>query len=321
MWDPVALPTFDVELDSENLFVRCSLDTWVKGVEAMMSERKGSAKVGGRRCLARRSGLTILEFVACGVAVAGGAWLGALYLGVNMQHVAFAALSQTRLLDKVPEEYRPADPNAKAMTHEQLATALHEELGSLRTQISSLNGVPTQTADKATEKESGPSTGLAPTKEKTLAYWQKLREIASTNSQLQREAESAFTVDNAAKVFAVKGRVCRFSAKAVEAIPSQGADESVVNFGRQLGSWYDRAGELDEKAVRIWETPMGQQARAQSNEEWKRSDGQQLSEGRLLGEKAATVRSSMSRIYGTEFPAFDVAEKPIAGSESTGKSG
>ena len=182
-----------------------------------MSERKGSAKVGGRRCLARRSGLTILEFVACGVAVAGGAWLGALYLGVNMQHVAFAALSQTRLLDKVPEEYRPADPNAKAMTHEQLATALHEELGSLRTQISSLNGVPTQTADKATEKESGPSTGLAPTKEKTLAYWQKLREIASTNSQLQREAESAFTVDNAAKVFAVKGRVCRFSAKAVEA--------------------------------------------------------------------------------------------------------
>jgi len=140
-------------------------------------------------------------------------------------------------------------------------------------------------------------------------------------SQLQRDAELAFNADNAAKVFAIKGRISRFSAKAVEAVPTQEVDESVIRFGRQLGLWYDRAGELYEKAVRIWETPIGQQARAQLNDEWKRADDQHRSEGKLLSDKAAAVRGSMSRIYGTDFPAFDQPSKPVASIESNAKAG
>ena len=143
----------------------------------------------------------------------------------------------------------------------------------------------------------------------------------SGEGQLQRDAESAFNADNAAKVFAIKGRISRFSAKAVEAVPTQEVDESVIRFGRQLGLWYDRAGELYEKAVRIWETPIGQQARTQLNDEWKRADDQHRSEGRLLSEKAAAVRGSMSRIYGMEFPVFDKPSKPVASIESNAKSG
>jgi len=162
---------------------------------------------------------------------------------------------------------------------------------------------------------------MLPTKEKTLAYWQRLNEIAMGESQLQRDAELAFNADNAAKVFAIKGRISRFSAKAVQAVPTQEVDESVVRYGRQLGLWYDRAGELYEKAVRIWETPIGQQARAQLNDEWKQSDDQHRSEGRLLNEKAAAVRGSMSRIYSTEFPVFDKPPKPEASIESNAKAG
>jgi hypothetical protein len=267
-------------------------------------------------------GLTILEFMACTTAVIGGAWLGALYLGVDVRHLAFTALSQSKLLDKVPAELRPTDPNEKVMTREQLLNTLHEELGSLRNQITSLRGG--GAAGQATTAAVGGETAsaeLMPTKEKTLAYWQRLNEIAMGESQLQRDAESAFNADNAAKVFAIKGRISRFSAKAVEAVPTQEVDESVVRYGRQLGLWYDRAGELYEKAVRIWETPIGQQARAQLNDEWKRADDQHRSEGRLLSDKAAAVRGSMSRIYGTEFPAFDNGAKPVASIESNGKSG
>jgi hypothetical protein len=154
-----------------------------------------------------------------------------------------------------------------------------------------------------------------------LAYWARLNEIAISESQLQRDAESAFNADNAAKVFAIKGRISRFSAKAVEAVPTQEVDESVIKFGRQLGLWYDRAGELYEKAVRIWETPIGQQARTQLNDEWKRADDQHRSEGQLLTEKAAAVRGSMSRIYGTEFPIFEKPAKPVASIESSAKAG
>ena len=44
-----------------------------------------------------RAGLTILEFMACTIAVIGGAWLGALYLGVDVRHLAFSALSQVKV--------------------------------------------------------------------------------------------------------------------------------------------------------------------------------------------------------------------------------
>jgi hypothetical protein len=232
-------------------------------------------------CRRRRTGLTILEFVGCTTAVIGGAWLGALYLGVDVRHLAFTALSQSKLLDKVPPELRPVDPNEKVMTREQLLNTLHEELGSLRNQITTLRGGAGQSTDSAGHGEPT-SPELMPTKEKTLAYWQRLNEIAMGEGQLQRDAELAFNADNAAKVFAIKGRISRFSAKAVEAVPTQEVDESMIRYGRQLGLWYDRAGELYERAVRIWETPIGQQARTQLNDEWKRADEQHRSEGRLL---------------------------------------
>jgi hypothetical protein len=269
-----------------------------------------------------RAGLTILEFLACTIALVGGAWLGALYLGVDVRHLAFSALSQAKLLDKMPAELRPLDPNEKVMTREQLLTTLHEELGSLRNQITSLRGGGGVGQATETAANGEPiSAELLPTKEKTLAYWQRLNEIAIGEGQLQRDAESAFNADNAAKVFAIKGRISRFSAKAVQAVPTQEVDRSVVRFGRQLGLWYDRAGELYEKAVRIWETPIGQQARAQLNEEWKRADDQHRSEGRLISDKASAVRGSMSRIYSTEFPSFDKPSKPVASIESSAKSG
>ena len=85
--------------------------------------------------------------------------------------------------------------------------------------------------------------------------------------------------------------------------------------------WYDRAGELYERAVRIWETPIGQQARTQLKDEWKRADEQHRNEARLINEKAAAVRGSMSRIYGTEFPEFDKPVHPPISAGSTAKAG
>src|SRR5215213_4263176 len=121
------------------------------------------AREGGRSA---RAGLTILEFLACSTAVIGGAWLGALYLGVDVRHLAFTALSQSQLLDKVPAELRPIDPNEKVMTREQLLNTLHEELGSLRNQITSLRagGATGQAADIA-GGAAAKSANLMPTKE------------------------------------------------------------------------------------------------------------------------------------------------------------
>src|SRR3954451_3127648 len=117
--------------------------------------------VAGRK-FRRRRGLTILEFMASTIALVGGAWLGALYLGVDVRHLAYSALSQAKLLDKMPSEFRPGDPNEKVMTREQLLTTLHEELGSLRNQITTLRGGSAgQTTDAAGDAKPN-STALMP---------------------------------------------------------------------------------------------------------------------------------------------------------------
>src|SRR3954465_12865676 len=136
--------------------------------------KRQHAKTG--HCGVRRGGLTILEFLACTVAVIGGAWLGALVLGVDVRNLAFTALSESKLLDKVPAEFRPANPNEKIMTREQLLTTLHEELGSLRNQIATLREGKTAagSAEGTAKGDQKASPELLPTKEKTLAYWERL---------------------------------------------------------------------------------------------------------------------------------------------------
>jgi hypothetical protein len=258
-------------------------------------------RLSTRRC---RAGLTALEFIGCLTAVLGGAWIGALYLGVNIQHIAHTALEQADLLEKVPLQFRPEAPKQNVVTREQLVATLRKELGSLRSEIYSLrNG--SESASSAEES----STAVSAAKTSTRTYWLRLSEIALGEEALQRDAETALDGTNAAKVFAIKGRVSRFAAKGVEAVPSEGVDEAVVKFGRQLGLWYDRAGELYERAMRIWETPTGQQARAQLTEEWTRAELQHRHEARLLRERAAALRGSISRQFGEEFPEF---AKPVA---------
>ena len=256
-----------------------------------------------RRCR-RPSGLSTLEFVGCLMAVVGGAWIGALYLGVDVKNIAYTTLSESKLLDKLPANWRPAGPQDQVETREQLVATLNAELGSLRSQITALQTGKSDSAPTKAPSEPADASSILPTKERTLAYWSRLNEIALGEAELQRDAESAFNAANAAKVFAIKGRISRFAAKSVEAIPTPAVDEAAVYFGRQLGLWYDRGGELYERAVRIWETPIGPQARAQLNDEWKQADHQHRDEALLVNEKAAAVRGSIGRIYGVEFPEF-----------------
>ena len=92
-----------------------------------------------RSSLAPRFGLSLLEFLCCIVAVFGGIWLGAFYLGVDVRHVAHTALSETELLEKVPPEWRPQGPQ-DSVTRAELVETLREELGSLKHEISQLRG-------------------------------------------------------------------------------------------------------------------------------------------------------------------------------------
>src|SRR5262249_37829266 len=82
--------------------------------------RQSSTAAFMRRVRRTRNGIKMLEFLACVVFLVGGAWLGAMYLGVDFRHVAYTALSESKLLEKVPADWRPPDPHDNGMTREQL---------------------------------------------------------------------------------------------------------------------------------------------------------------------------------------------------------
>jgi hypothetical protein len=266
-----------------------------------------------------RRGLTVLEFVGCVIAIVGGAWLGALYLGVDVRRLAYTALAEAELLESVPPQLRPTAPGDNPMTREQLVATLREELGALRSELKSLRSG--EASNLAAAAVAAPASGnneptAEPTasKEKTFAYWLRISEIALAEAALQKDAESTSNATNASRVFAIKGRISRFAAKSVEAIPSDGVDESVIRFGRQLALWYNRGGELYERAVRIWETPTISQNREQLNQDWRRAEAHHHNEARLVTEKAEAVRSTVSRHFGEGFPVFAApAEAPASG--------
>lgn len=266
-----------------------------------------------------RSGLTVLEFVGCVTAVLGGAWLGALCLGVNLEHAAHSALHQTQLLEKVPPQWRPQGPAENDITREQLATTVRKELSTLRDEIQDLRSNGESNAATAVENNSA-STAL----ETTRTYWLRLNEIALSEHNLQNDAETALDDTNAAKVFAIKARVSRFAAKSVEALPSNGVDEGVVKFGRELALWYGNADELYERAAQIWAMSASHQARANLTDEWKRDEVQHRQEARLLRERAGALKAAISRQFGEEFPEFakpTAVAQPAPAPETSAKSG
>jgi hypothetical protein len=268
--------------------------------------------MGGDRQRALRRGLSVLEFIGCTIAVVGGIWLGAIYLGVDVRHIAHTALSETELLEKVPPHLRPPGPQ-DSVTREQLVATLREELGSLKSEISSLRAGD-DTAGRgqpnaSDQPQSTPGGATAPTQERSAAYWNRLNEIALGEAALQADAEKAFDEANAAKVFAIKGRICRFAAKAVETIPDEQVDPALIQFGRQLGLWYEHGGELYERAVQIWESATNSQGREQLNEDWRRAELHHKNEARLLRDKATAVRSTVGRRFGTELPPFAEASE------------
>lgn len=277
----------------------------------------------------RRSGLSLLEFLGCLIAVVGGAWLGALCLGINLQHVAYTALEEADLLETVPESWIPDAPNGKdklhGMSREQMVSTLRKELVALRQEISSLrgtngvNGEATDTNGSRTAGSSQPVDLSQPTKEKTLAYWNRLSEIALGEAALQRDAELAFTDENAGKVLIIKGRVSRFAANAVHAIPREQVDPRLLLLGKELADWYSRGGDLYEQAVQIYSFPSENASRDRLTKEWRQDDTQHHNEAQFLSNRAIHVRDELRRTFGEEFPAFGQPTTTSSPSEDESK--
>src|SRR5262249_32314627 len=117
---------------------------------------------------------------------------------------------------------------------------------------------------------------------------------------LQRDSESAATEGNATKLAALKGRINRFAASSLRSIPTDGVDAAATSVSHELADWYDRGGDLFDNAVGVGESAPRNQSE-QITKDWEFAQLQLRNEGRLLGDKLAAARDSLSRRFNAEF--------------------
>ena len=245
------------------------------------------------------------------MALLGGIWLGAIYLGVDIRHVLYGALSESQLMDKVPEQWRPVEPAAKnAPTAQELAESVHNELVALRQEITALrtsrqHEPGTANPAQETSTKDRPSVDAKQlTKQATLEYWVRLHEVVQNEIALQRDAELAATEGNATKVAALKGRISRLTASAIRALPIASVDPAAVTLAKDLANWYERGARLYDQAVQIWESSARVSNGSQVSKDWERAQIQHRNEGRLLGDQVTAVRDSLKRRFGEGFAEF-----------------
>lgn len=259
-----------------------------------------------------RNGLSVLEFIGCLMALVGGVWLGAIYLGIDLHRVAYVALSESKMMDQVPEDWRPETPESeKAPSQAELAASVHQELVALREEITTLRTAPgSQTNTAVTEtpvqSDSAHSDSPKSAQQATLNYWQQLAHVIHNQYALQLEAEAAATEGNATKVAALKGRVSRLTVTSIRAIPTKNVDRAAANFGSELADWYESGADLYDQAVQVWGTSAGGQGNPQLAKEWQQAHAQFTNEGQLIRGRATTVRDALTQQFGVDFP-------PLAG--------
>ena len=205
------------------------------------------------------------------------------------------------------------------MSEEEIARNLQTEMVALREELAALRmarvSQPTSRTARTAKNgqvDSSKTQSTDPvqqaanpwTAEQTLAYWKRLCAIALDEAALQVDAQKTFTDDTADRVFALRGRVSRFAAKAVEAIPSTGVDPEAIRLGSQLADWYLRGGQHYDRGAALWSDQSAQQSSAKFLKNWSTAKRQLDNEAELLNNKATAVQASLSRRYRTNFPTF-----------------
>lgn len=274
-----------------------------------------SARLRSRRSTrpTNRRGGTFTQVLACIVAVGGGCWLGAQYTGVEVGDLAYTALDETELLDKIPDDWRPTRSDCPAegcpepQTDEERAARLHEELTRLRQEAAVLR----KSADldlNSTLLLSGAVSDSNATvrREQTLGYWAGLSEIASEVAQLEASVQLVMKRETLGHVFDLRRRTYEYATRAIRAIPFDQADPQAVEAGKRLADWYRSGAEFYKHATNVWDSRAGGGQATSAEVALDKSREQHRKESELVRAKLAELNSTLSRRYGAAFQAISI---------------
>jgi hypothetical protein len=254
----------------------------------------GASIVLKRRRDAANRGLSILEFVGCLSAMAGGVILGSMYFGVDVKGIVTEVVRRAERSSAAPAKSAPtpvvnsvAEPSTtQAPTNAETAPQATAD------EPAAVSDTPA-TGDQSTP---GPSLAEAITlteeqrRELTQAYWDAL------NESMQAEVDSRSTNVDAggnAGLYAYLAARSDCHEKAVEAIAAlspRGVDAHVTSYGEKALDWHKEGAKLFARARDLLTDAPTAKLSGPFAQSWQSAATQHQMEEKLLGVKYRAVQ-------------------------------
>lgn len=256
----------------------------------------------------RRRGVSSFQVLTFLLVSGMGVWLGAEYVGVDVEHLAYTALDETHLIDRVPEQWRPAPPPSELgdgegqISFEERAAELRSELQSLRTEVAAIRNEAVSLADDGRVLPGAYIKASTQTRQATLAFWTRLRQIAAEVSELHDAVEPALQKNSASEVFDIRRRAFEYGARAVESVDLTDVDEQAVRAGYRISNIYSSGADLYGRASAAWEGRVDLNASGPIERSLEHAKEQHTREVELVREQTARTELILMRRYAVEFP-------------------
>jgi hypothetical protein len=248
------------------------------------------------RLSAANRGLSILEFVGCLSALAGGVILGLMYFGVDVKGIL------TEVVRRV--ENSPTAAPANSASAPRVVNSVPEP--STTKAPTDAETAPQATADEpatatdtpATKDQSTAGSSLAEAialteeqrRELTQAYWKALNE--SMQAEVDGRSANSSTGGNAGlyAYLAVRSEGHEKAAKAIAALSPRGVDAHVTSYGEKTLAWHREGAKLFAQARDLLTDAPTAKLSGPFAQSWQSAATQHQMEEKLLGEKYRAVQ-------------------------------
>jgi hypothetical protein len=230
-----------------------------------------------------RLGLSFLEFIGCLSALAGGAVLGSIYLGVDVRETTIALLQRTQV---VAPPAAPT-PTAAAPTAPEPAAA-------------GATPLPMATAPVAnpTDASAQPLAALAaitltPDERKVLtrAYWDALIECVKVEAEHRQTREPAVGGAELHEYLSRRSEGHRTAAESIDQLSLRGVDAHIAAYAESIQAWHEEGASLFSEAQDLLTDAPTAQLSGPFAQGWQSAATQHQMEERLLEEKHRAVQS------------------------------
>lgn len=250
-----------------------------------------------------RTGLSTPELLGCLLAVAGGVWVGVSYFGVDLNEVAYVALDEAELLDTVPEDWRPNDPDCpdgECIDESERARLALAAMSGEREKIFHEINLRRQEIG-LTQVAPGEQHLDTDTENPTLRYWRALGVFVENISEMEREAEQLSNAGQVKQSFDLRHRVMGHAQSCLEALDATDVDKGARETCARLAEWYRECESFSVKGAEVATKLAGGPMPEPEQKAWERTKLQLSKRADLLLRKLEQTRTALQAEYSEEF--------------------